>query len=1038
MSNNTITSSIFVRFRLLTWLGAFFCFAVVPVFLIDAGLSSILQLRHEKELRHIFNEMDDRLNFMTRYADEPHFYHSLLKAAFDEATHHEKWPQTILNGITRITFSFYEAVSNARLPAATKSDGLFSHQTIFSELLRSCRRPPPLTSMARNIKRLKQRFPGALRFIVWDEKGKVVDSLNDEKNYRYIVNNLFFFFREIAEHCRDNYPGEPQQLPIVEKRFNLFRSYLGRFLVPNHLRLPFQAGEHGRCILADSQNGFPLFWFDSKPGLTIFCAIKTSHLTNAGIRYAITAPIKNGSGAPISSGFIDMRNLDDKIAEADSPFKRLLLLELAKYENAGLPHRNTDNFLMAFKLLSPDLRGYCVVNRRDMAIGYPEQYKARILFRAAGFIIVLLFVCYCYSLRQPKRNFSIRLRIAFLFLYANGLPLMILGTTGYEYLQQQEDTLLSEAHSNSERILQEIDSGYERHKRTMNRETIAELAQYTEETTSRLPGRQDLERLKQIVHRLKGEEINIYDTNGNNLVEYRRVGKSAGQTFIRVFAANSLNFSNQTESDTEAADALKDQPSVRITKDAIIMNHSSILENMLNLLDSVNLYSFGTDLKLCFARLLGNRQQRNFHSFLILTWRVDDAQSSYAEQQISRTNTGGSETEYVAMSTTTGQIFAKSGVDEEKLRPILQKAMNLRSAHADYIELNGRNSLVTAIAGRQMDKMVLAAITSTAPIIKKLETTWYQMFAIVIFSLMIISAVVVALSRQFIGPVRQLSETVRQISKRNFSHRTQIESDDEFGQLGQTFNETMADMAELEIGRVVQEALLPEASHKSDRIEIFAKTATMTKLGGDYFDYLKLPDNQTGVFMGDVAGHGIPAALIMAMAKATVTIQRKFLTDPAMLLSSLHDMLFKLKSDGFKRMMTCQYLVINDKSGKVSFANAGHCFPVIVGKNGKAAHMLEIIGTPVGIARKARYQNHLFELQPGETVILYSDGMLEATSTSGEVFGPDNLLNLAKSAWHKDLSQYYQNLFQANRAWAQSVDDDLTIVLLRLSGGRNR
>ncbi|HQB82034.1 MAG TPA: PP2C family protein-serine/threonine phosphatase [Candidatus Rifleibacterium sp.] len=130
-------------------------------------------------------------------------------------------------------------------------------------------------------------------------------------------------------------------------------------------------------------------------------------------------------------------------------------------------------------------------------------------------------------------------------------------------------------------------------------------------------------------------------------------------------------------------------------------------------------------------------------------------------------------------------------------------------------------------------------------------------------------------------------------------------------------------------------------------------------------------------------------------------------------------------------MMTCQYLVINDQTGEVQIANAGHCFPVVVGSNGSYSRMEEIIGTPVGIARKARYKNHQIQLQPGETLILYSDGLIEATSAAGDVFGPDQLLELVKSVWSENLEQFYQNLFQANRAWVKSVDDDLTIVLVR-------
>ncbi len=967
----------------MTWLGAFFCFVLVPAFLINEGLDSMLQLRSEKERSLVFKEMDDRLSFMTRHADEQHYYHSLLKNAFTRAS----------------------------------------------------RSRAPLQSIKNSIRLLRQRFPGALRFIVWDHKGRVVDALTDEKSYRYIVSNLYQFFREIAEHCRSSSPGEPAQLPIVEKRINLFRSYLGRFLVPHHLRLPFQAGEHGRCILADSPDGYPLFWFDASESLTVFCAIKTSLFDSPGVRHAVDMLNRSQK---ITSGFVDMGNLGRSISETGDDEQRQILIELGKYENAGLSHRQTDDYLMAFKLLSPDLRGFCLMHKRDLTIGYPDRRKAEILVRLLSVLFVTLWAFYCYALRLPRLNFSIRIRIALLFLYANGLPLMILGTIGNEYLQQREDALFSEAHAANERILQEIDSGYRRYRLAMNRRVVEELAEFCSDVTNRLPDRSDFDRLKNVVHALDAEEISVYGVNGDTLASYKRNRKPAGQTFMRMFATSALSFANQAEGNfglRDVKDGKEGKSNLAMTSNTIINDHRSLLENLLNTLESVEIYSFGTELKLCFARLLGDHQARNFHSVLVLTWRVEDAQAAYAAQQIMRGNAGNSETAYAALAASTGLLYAKPEFSDDKLRPVMQKAFNLQSAHNNHVSINGQMSLITAIAGRQMDSIVLAAVTPTGYIADELRETWYQMLSLALLSLLIITAVVVALSKQFLGPVRQLAEAVRQIGQRNFSFRTSIDSPDEFGELGKVFNMTMEGMAELEIGRVVQEALFPEPVYRSNRVDIYAKTSTMTKLGGDYFDYFKLPDNQTGVFMGDVAGHGIPAALIMAMAKATVLVNRSLLTDPAKLLSALHDMLYRLKSDGFKRMMTCQYLLIGDQTGEVLLANAGHCFPVVVGKAGSSSRMEEIIGTPVGIARKARYQNHQVSLQSGETLILYSDGMLEATSDAGEVFGPDLLLELVKTAWSSNLEQYYQNLFQANRAWAKTVDDDLTIVLIRFREG---
>lgn len=978
MAANNQNNSLFKQYRGLTAIGLIFCFFLLPMGLLTTTFKRTASLKYKAEKETVFREMNDRLNFLAQHAGEDHYYHKLLNHYFLQAADSEK----------------------------------------------------AVEKFEKSIRLLKTRFPEKFRFIVWNSKGQVVERLSDEKSYKYIINNLYAFFKEIAEHCRNNFPGTPETLPIVEKRLSIFRTILGRFLVPSHLRLPFQTGELGRCILTETHERFPLIWFNSKGNLTVFAAVKTDlSRQNPGILHA--TEYLNSDKSIIKTGFVDMRNIQKLSENLSFNEQRQLLLNLGKFENAAMPGFDTEDLLMSFKMLTPKLRGFCLVRKADMLTGNPEKEAVRKLAATVSILLILAWIGFCFSLRLKNLTLSIRLRTIILFVYANGLPLLILATIGTEYLQQKEASLIQEIHRQNEKLLQEIDNGYRRYRDSLSRQTRLLLKDFSEKVKERLPDRTDLPELERILNQLDADEVVIFGKGGETLINFRKNRKVTSQTFVRMFATTALNFANQTGTDF-FSDEKSSSSTFTATSNSLLKENSAILKDLLATLENTGYYTFGTDQKLCFARLLGNKEQRRFNSVMIIFWLKEDTQATYAQKTMSELNNAASTTSFASLAIHNGFISTDNRGDTRQLRPWLQKAYNLQTAKENNLYIKGKRHVLTAISGKQLNNMALSAVTPADSAAAEIANARLKIYTMAVISLMISAGVVLTLVRQFINPVRQLTEAVRQMGRRNFSFRTEIQSNDEFADLGQVFNKTISEMADLELGRVVQEELFPGNQHYSGKLQIYAKTSTMTKLGGDYYDFFDLNDCQTGIFMGDVAGHGIPAALIMAMAKATVITCSQKRHDPSLLLSALHQMLFRLKSDGFKRMMTCQYLVINNQNGHCNFTNAGHCYPVTVSCHGKSASFTELDGAPVGIAKRARYDNHPLQLNPGETMILYSDGMLEATNAAGEIFGANRFLKLVCDCWHDDLSVYYQNLFNANAEWAGTAEDDITIVLVRL------
>ena len=204
----------------------------------------------------------------------------------------------------------------------------------------------------------------------------------------------------------------------------------------------------------------------------------------------------------------------------------------------------------------------------------------------------------------------------------------------------------------------------------------------------------------------------------------------------------------------------------------------------------------------------------------------------------------------------------------------------------------------------------------------------------------------------------------------------------------------------------------------------------MTRLGGDYFDYFPLNDKEVGVLMGDVAGHGVPAGFLMAMAKATVLLSEDVKKDPSKLLAAVHKVFYHVKSKKIKRMMTCVYFCINTETGAYTMANAGHCYPAFIDNKGQVK-FLEIDGTPLGITKRSRYTNTEGKMDNKSYILLYTDGMLEAHNEKGESIGIKRFSQLITDSYSENPEIFYNQIFAGYKKWSPLADDDITMVLVK-------
>lgn len=237
---------------------------------------------------------------------------------------------------------------------------------------------------------------------------------------------------------------------------------------------------------------------------------------------------------------------------------------------------------------------------------------------------------------------------------------------------------------------------------------------------------------------------------------------------------------------------------------------------------------------------------------------------------------------------------------------------------------------------------------------------------------------------------------------------------------------------ELRVARVIQETLLPKSLPDLRGWQLDALWQPARAVSGDFYDYIDFPDGKLGLVVGDVTDKGVPAALVMATTRSIFRAALERVRSPGEILSKVNDLLCPdIPQNMF---VTCLYILIDPTTGHLRFANAGHNLPVLL--SGEGVRELRATGMPLGLLPGMTYEEKESQLQPGEGVVLYSDGLVEAHNLQGEMFGFPHLRQLLarKNSQYMRLKEPIAQFLIEELArytgpdWEQ--EDDVTIVTL--------
>jgi sigma-B regulation protein RsbU (phosphoserine phosphatase) len=377
--------------------------------------------------------------------------------------------------------------------------------------------------------------------------------------------------------------------------------------------------------------------------------------------------------------------------------------------------------------------------------------------------------------------------------------------------------------------------------------------------------------------------------------------------------------------------------------------------------------------------------------------------------------------------------FPKRSTSSE---PVLQKLAGLvvksgLPAH-ETATVGGRQYLLSAVRGNYIDGYVLILAQPYHIIENSIGKLNRRMviLAVLVILLAILSAFIT--SSLLLRPLEHLRVGLNAVSNGDFRVRVPGAPVEDFSLMLASLNQTLANFQEMQVARTVQSTLWPEESMRGDDWYLYGRCVTATELGGDHFDWFRLSDGRVLVVIGDVTGHGIAPAMVQASTKVWLTLLAEKKVSAAAILQDINRLHFKY---GAKRLyMTCWLGIYTPDSGEIDFACAGHPYPLIIRPIGEP-QQLKLAGMPLGVRAKPVIGAGSCQLHPGDSLILYTDGIVETTNAAGQMLGFDGFVEICRHTAAFEPVETTDYLIAAADNWGPQNDDQTVIVLKRYQSG---
>lgn len=392
--------------------------------------------------------------------------------------------------------------------------------------------------------------------------------------------------------------------------------------------------------------------------------------------------------------------------------------------------------------------------------------------------------------------------------------------------------------------------------------------------------------------------------------------------------------------------------------------------------------------------------------------------------------------------------------NDSSLRELGKKMIRGESGFILYKSLVGVRSWMYYAPIRSTG-WTLAVVFPETELLENVTKLSMTMAAMGLAGILLLTAAVVYIAGSITKPLRSLAAATHVMASGNFDlELPMVRSNDEVGVLTQDFQvmkeslkeyiknltETTAAkeriQSELDVATDIQASLLPRlfpAFPDRPEFDIFASMDPAKEVGGDFYDFFFIDDNNLCFLIADVAGKGVPAALYMMVAKTLLKSEGQRLGEPDQILSYVNNI---LAADNDSCMFATVFCAILDiRSGEVRFANAGHNPPLMIDSSG-IRYLTVKAGFVLGPMEDTAYETERLTMQPGDTLFLYTDGVTEAANFADELYGEPQLMAALQCGPTEELTDMLHNIRAEVTRHANGApqSDDVTMVAIKYRG----
>lgn len=653
--------------------------------------------------------------------------------------------------------------------------------------------------------------------------------------------------------------------------------------------------------------------------------------------------------------------------------------------------------------------------------------------RLVAFLAFLLMVYLLLGISSATPG--LRIRLVALFLYGAGIPLILLVFTGIADRIEREKVLVNSLQQQSIAELTRIDEGLTYEYRKL--EGIFKTA--IKKSTAAPPDKfqASLEKIGRLITTFSESLREILIVTDSYHLSFTR-SKSQGKESSR--KASMVHYGEMLLETVRGEFVEKhDKPAATDVKSVIsdfggwlarglIMGSGRI--GMLNMLDSV----LPTYVDIFIDKM--NRARAMMYVFLSQA----GVQRNYL-LQVSRLRdhlSGDDAARFAALpinATLYWPSFPKRSTGNEiSLRQLADQVVRSAMPAHQIARVGGRQYLLSAVRGNHLDGYVLMLAQPYHIVensIGKLNRRMIILSALVIL-LALVSAKIT--STLLLRPLENLKAGLNAVSNGDFRVQVEGAAVEDFSLMLSSLNRTLTGFQEMQVARTVQETLWPEKALHGEDWQLYGRCVTATELGGDHFDWFTLKDGRVLLVVGDVTGHGIAPAMVQASTKVWLSLLAENAESAASLLQEINRLHFKY---GAKRLyMTCWLGFYSPADGQLDFACAGHPYPIILRDN-QEPEILNMPGMPLGLRAKPTIGCGKRTLSAGDRLILYTDGLVEATSVTGQMLGFERFVKLCQQAGELEPVEIIDSLIDSANAWGPQDDDQTVIVLKRYHSGDN-